>query len=61
MGNLCALVNDPQDMAPYVDLLMPDIKAALSDPLPEVGWRGSIFCFLSLLVLCFGSDGVNGI
>lgn len=30
VGNLCTLVNDPRDMAPYVPLLLPEIK---------VGWR----------------------
>jgi HEAT repeat protein len=36
VGNLCALINDPKDMAPYVGLLMPQLQAALVDPLPEV-------------------------
>ncbi|DBB12167.1 TPA: hypothetical protein ACH3X3_006274 [Trebouxia sp. C0006] len=36
VGNMCALINEPKDMAPYVPLLMPELKAALIDPLPEV-------------------------
>ena len=28
-----------QDMAPYVPLLMPDLRTALVDPLPEVRCR----------------------
>lgn len=36
IGNLCKLVNDQRDMAPYVSALLPDIQAALIDPLPEV-------------------------
>jgi hypothetical protein len=55
VGNLCALVNDPQDMAPYVDLLMPDIKTALSDPLPEVGGL-----FLSFFFSFFLSSFISG-
>lgn len=35
MGNLCSLLNDPRDMAPYVQLLLPDLQKALVDPLPE--------------------------
>lgn len=26
VGNLCTLVNDPRDMAPYVPLLLPELK-----------------------------------
>eukprot|EP00891_Asterochloris_glomerata_P006557 jgi/Astpho2/6557/e_gw1.00099.3.1_t len=36
VGNMCALINDPKDMAPYVPKLMPKLKDALVDPLPEV-------------------------
>ncbi|KAK9804294.1 hypothetical protein WJX72_005256 [[Myrmecia] bisecta] len=36
VGNMCALINEPKDMAPYVPLLMPELRAALIDPLPEV-------------------------
>ncbi|KAK9840722.1 hypothetical protein WJX81_000165 [Elliptochloris bilobata] len=36
VGTMCALINEPKDMAPYVPLLMPDLRAALVDPLPEV-------------------------
>lgn len=36
VGNLCALVNDSKDMTPYLPMLMPEIKSALVDPLPEV-------------------------
>lgn len=36
VGNLCALVNDPKDMSPYLASLMPELQGALIDPLPEV-------------------------
>ena len=26
VGNLCALINDPKDMAPYVPLLIPELQ-----------------------------------
>ncbi|GMH37879.1 hypothetical protein BSKO_05763 [Bryopsis sp. KO-2023] len=32
--NLCKLVNDPKDMAPYVTLLVPGLQKAIVDPLP---------------------------
>lgn len=28
VGNLCALINDPKDMAPYVGLLLPELQAS---------------------------------
>eukprot|EP00889_Picochlorum_renovo_P003930 jgi/Picre1/30960/NNA_006319.t1 len=36
VGNLCTLMNDPKDMSPYLPSLMPELKDALIDPLPEV-------------------------
>jgi len=36
VGNLCTLMNDPKDMSPYLPQLMPELKDALIDPLPEV-------------------------
>ncbi|KAK9866109.1 hypothetical protein WJX84_009505 [Apatococcus fuscideae] len=36
VGNLCTLINDPKDMAPYVPSLLSDLRASLVDPLPEV-------------------------
>jgi HEAT repeat protein len=36
VGNLCTLMNDPKDMAPYLSNLMPELQGALIDPLPEV-------------------------
>ncbi|GMH37893.1 hypothetical protein BSKO_05777 [Bryopsis sp. KO-2023] len=32
--NLCKLVNDPKDMAPYVTLLVPELQKTNVDPLP---------------------------
>lgn len=36
VGNLCALVSSPADLAPYVALVLPELKRALVDPIPEV-------------------------
>ena len=35
-GNMCSLVGSPADLAPYVPLLLPELKRALVDPIPEV-------------------------
>jgi len=35
-GNMCALVASGADLAPYVPLLLPELKRALVDPIPEV-------------------------
>ena len=35
-GNMCALVASSADLAPYVPLLLPELKRALVDPIPEV-------------------------
>jgi len=35
-GNMCALVSDPKDMGAYIPLLLPELKKALIDPIPEV-------------------------
>jgi len=35
-GNMSALVADPKDMAPYIPMLIPELKKALMDPIPEV-------------------------
>ena len=35
-GNMCSLVSSPADLAPYVPLLLPELKRTLVDPIPEV-------------------------
>jgi hypothetical protein len=35
-GNMCSLVGSPADLAPYVPLLLPELKRTLVDPIPEV-------------------------
>ncbi|XP_078427732.1 putative protein kinase regulator ILITHYIA [Wolffia australiana] len=35
-GNMCSLVTEPLDMIPYINLLLPEVKKVLVDPIPEV-------------------------
>ena len=35
-GNICTMINDPRDFIPYLSTLLPDLKAALLDPIPDV-------------------------
>ncbi|KAI3427088.1 hypothetical protein D9Q98_007027 [Chlorella vulgaris] len=59
VGNLCTLANDPRDMAPYVTLLLPELKAALVDPLPEV--RATAAKAMGSLVKDMGEEGLGGV
>lgn len=36
VGNMCSLVTEPKDMIPYINLLIPEVKKVLVDPIPEV-------------------------
>ena len=36
VGNMCALVNDPQNMTPYIPQLLPELRKLVLDPIPEV-------------------------
>jgi HEAT repeat protein len=35
-GNICTMIHDPRDFEPYVPVLIPDLKSALLDPIPDV-------------------------
>ena len=35
-GNICTMINDPRDFIPYIPILIPDLKAAILDPIPDV-------------------------
>jgi HEAT repeat protein len=35
-GNICTMINDSRDFVPYLPTLLPDLKAALLDPIPDV-------------------------
>ncbi|EFN56582.1 hypothetical protein CHLNCDRAFT_144295 [Chlorella variabilis] len=59
VGNLCTLANDPRDMQPYVPLLLPELKAALVDPLPEV--RATAAKAMGSLVKDMGEEGLGGV
>lgn len=36
MGNICSLTQDPQDLLPYMSILVPAIKQSLFDAIPEI-------------------------
>eukprot|EP00735_Rhodelphis_limneticus_P006871 TRINITY_DN1932_c0_g1::TRINITY_DN1932_c0_g1_i1::g.23049::m.23049 TRINITY_DN1932_c0_g1::TRINITY_DN1932_c0_g1_i1::g.23049 ORF type:complete len:2717 (+),score=940.13,sp/F4I893/ILA_ARATH/35.18/0.0,HEAT/PF02985.17/1.4e+03,HEAT/PF02985.17/1.4e+03,HEAT/PF02985.17/1.9e+03,HEAT/PF02985.17/67,HEAT/PF02985.17/6.2e+03,HEAT/PF02985.17/34,HEAT/PF02985.17/3.3e+03,HEAT/PF02985.17/0.11,HEAT/PF02985.17/0.013,HEAT/PF02985.17/0.069,HEAT/PF02985.17/1.4e+03,HEAT/PF02985.17/0.012,HEAT/PF02985.17/8e+03,HEAT/PF02985.17 len=36
VGNMCSLIGDPKDVLPYLPTLLPEVKAVLLDPIPEV-------------------------
>jgi hypothetical protein len=36
VGNMCSLIADPNDFVPYVPELLPCLKAAVVDPIPDV-------------------------
>ena len=36
MGNICSLTQDPEDLLPYMKILIPAIKNSLFDSIPEV-------------------------
>jgi hypothetical protein len=35
-GNMCAMVADARDLNPYLPIVLPGLKAALTDPIPDV-------------------------
>lgn len=36
VGHICALTKDPNDLLPYMEILIPSIKVSLFDPIPEI-------------------------
>jgi len=40
-GNMCSLLSDRQDIVPYLPLLLPELQAVLTDPIPEVRSTGA--------------------
>jgi HEAT repeat protein len=36
VGNICSLTQEPEDLLPYMKILIPAIKASLFDPIPEI-------------------------
>lgn len=53
-GNMSALVADPKDMAPYIPMIVPELKKALIDPIPEV--RGVAAQALAGLIKGMGEE-----
>jgi len=40
-GNMCSLLSDRADIVPYLPLLLPELRAVLMDPIPEVRSTGA--------------------
>ena len=36
VGHICSLTKDPNDLLPYMEILIPSIKVSLFDNIPEV-------------------------
>ena len=36
VGNMCSLISDPRDVVPYLPVLLPALKKAVVDPIPDV-------------------------
>ena len=36
VGNMCSLIADPRDVVPYLPVLLPALKKAVVDPIPDV-------------------------
>lgn len=36
VGSMCSMINDPKDLIPYIDMVLPSLKTQLMDPIPEV-------------------------
>ena len=58
-GAMASLVSSPADMAPYVPLLLPEVRACLADPLPAV--RAAAAKALGALLRGVGEDALGGV
>ncbi|CAM9143400.1 unnamed protein product, partial [Chrysoparadoxa australica] len=36
IGNMCTMISDTKDLKPYMDIILPGLKATLVDPIPDV-------------------------
>jgi HEAT repeat protein len=59
LGNLASLVSDPRILVPYLSTLLPELKALLVDPLPEV--RATAARSLGAIVRGLGPSHVEGL
>jgi hypothetical protein len=55
-GNICTMVNEPKDLIPYLPILLPDLKLALLDPIPDV--RSTAAKALGSLTRGLGEDNL---
>jgi HEAT repeat protein len=57
LGNLASLISNPRDLVPYMSTLLPELKALLVDPLPEV--RATAARSLGAIVRGLGPEHVE--
>ena len=55
-GNICTMISDPRDFTPYLPIIIPGLKAALLDPIPDV--RSTSAKALGSLTRGLGEDSV---
>ena len=55
-GNMCAMVADARDLNPYLPIVLPGLKAALTDPIPDV--RATTARALGSLMRGMGEDAL---
>lgn len=59
VGSMCNNVSNVQDVAPYLDLLLPDLRGTLIDAIPDV--RRTSARALGALAVALGEGGLPGI
>lgn len=59
VGSMCNNVSNVQDVAPYLDLLLPDLRGTLIDAIPDV--RRMSARALGALAVALGENGLPGI
>lgn len=59
VGSMCSHVANSEDVVPYLDLLLPDLRATLLDAIPTV--RRTSAKALGALTAALGEDGLPGI
>jgi HEAT repeat protein len=55
-GNMCTMISDPRDFSPYLSIIIPGLKTALLDPIPDV--RSTAAKALGALTRGLGEDAV---
>jgi len=59
VGSMCSHVTNPSDVVPYLDLLLPDLRAVILDPIPDV--RKTAASALGSLAEGLGAESLPGV